>query len=87
MKLRVRISCQEVWREISDYLDGDIDADLRQEMERHFEHCRHCSALLDGTRNVIVLSADERTYTLPANFSQRLYKKLQEYLRTTATKA
>ena len=55
----VEISCVEVWREISDYLEEDISADLRVRMEAHFKVCAHCSAVLDGMRNVVGLVADE----------------------------
>jgi len=74
----MEISCQEVWREVSNYLDNEMDPQLRRQLERHFAHCRHCAAILDGTRNVIVLIGDDRSFTLPAGFSQRLRKKLEE---------
>ena len=45
----IEISCLEVWREISDYVDGDIDAELRARMEAHFKVCAHCKAVVDGT--------------------------------------
>ncbi len=74
------ISCQEAWKEISNFLEDEIDPALREVLEEHFRQCRHCTAILDGTRNVILLAADERTFTLPAAFSRRLQEKL---LRST----
>ena len=71
------LSCREVWKEISNYLEGEVDAALRADLEAHFAQCRHCTALLDGTRNVIVLTVDQRTFTLPAGFSQRLQERLR----------
>ena len=32
----VEISCEEVWREISDYLEGEINGETRARMEEHF---------------------------------------------------
>jgi anti-sigma factor (TIGR02949 family) len=72
----IEISCVEVWREISNYLDGEISAELRERMRAHFEACAHCSAVLDGTRNVVQLVGDGRTFPLPEEFSARLYKKI-----------
>ncbi len=66
------VSCREVLKEISNYIEDDLDAGLRAMLERHFSTCRHCTAVLDGTRNVILLSGDKRTFTLPAGFSARL---------------
>jgi anti-sigma factor RsiW len=72
----IEISCVEVWREISNYIDGDIDSELRARIEAHFKTCKHCSAVHDGTRNVVRLIGDGEAFELPAGFSQRLYSKL-----------
>jgi len=72
----VEISCVEVWREISDYLDENISADLRVRMEAHFKVCAHCSAVLDGMRNVVGLVADGRLFQMPEGFNKRLYSKI-----------
>jgi anti-sigma factor (TIGR02949 family) len=74
--MTLEISCVEVWREISDYLDGNIDAELRTRIEAHFKACKHCSAVYDGTRNVVRLIGDGRAFEVPASFSERLYNKL-----------
>ena len=74
----IEISCIEVWREISNYIDNGIDPDLRARMEAHFKVCAHCTAVLDGTKNVVKLVADGVEYELPAGFSQRLYSKLKD---------
>ena len=49
-------------------------------MALHFKDCAHCSAILDGTRNVVELIADGRTFELPTKVSQRLYAKLNQHL-------
>ena len=74
----IEISCEEVWREISNYVDSEIDAELRARMEAHFKACAHCKAVLDGTRNVVKLVADGVVYDLPHGFSQRLYSKIKD---------
>jgi anti-sigma factor RsiW len=73
----IEISCLEVWREISNYIDGDVDAELRARMEAHFKVCAHCSAVLDGTRNVVKLVGDGAEYVVPDGFSQRLYNRIK----------
>ena len=76
----IEISCVEVWREVSNYIDGAIDPELRRRMEEHFKGCEHCAAVLDGTRNVVRLVGDGRALDRPAGFSDRLKKRLQEKL-------
>jgi hypothetical protein len=76
----IEISCSEVWLEISNYIDDVVDPELRARMEAHFKVCKHCSAVLDGTRNVIKLVADEAEFEVPAGFGSRLYAKLNTSL-------
>ena len=74
----IEISCVHVWREISNYIDGDLDPGLRKRMEAHFKTCAHCSAILDGTKNVIGLVADGKAFDLPKGFSERLKQRLDQ---------
>jgi anti-sigma factor (TIGR02949 family) len=77
---RMKIDCKHVWQHISAYIDGDVDASLRAEIDRHLEHCEICSAVLDSTRNVVVLMADERVFEIPAGYSERLHRRLDAVL-------
>ena len=78
VKKPIEIDCVEVWRQISKYLDDDVDPALRVSMASHFKGCAHCSAILDGTRNLVKLVGDGRAFEIPA--SQNLYKKLNQHL-------
>jgi Putative zinc-finger len=72
----VEISCVEVWREISNYVENDVEPELRRRIEDHFRICEHCTAVLDGTRNVVKLVGDGRAFHLPQGFSNRLRSRL-----------
>jgi anti-sigma factor (TIGR02949 family) len=74
----IEISCLHVWREISNYIDGEIDQELRRRMEEHFKGCEHCTAVLDGTKNVVRLVGDSRAFEVPARLSQRLKDRLEK---------
>jgi anti-sigma factor (TIGR02949 family) len=74
----IEISCVEVWQEISNYLDGEVDAELRARMEAHFKGCAHCKAILDGTKNTLKLVADGVEFPLPSGFSARLYDRIRK---------
>jgi anti-sigma factor RsiW len=77
------ISCEEVWRDISDYIDGDLDPVQRAALDQHFAECRHCTAVLDGTRNVIGLYLDQRVLAPPDGFHERLYQRLGENTKSS----
>ena len=70
------VNCEQVWREISNYVDGEVDAALRPSMEEHFLSCKRCASVLAGTRNVMQLYGDERMLEVPAGFGRRLEKRL-----------
>jgi hypothetical protein len=74
--LTIEISCVEVWRELSSYIEGEVSPELRTRIEEHFKTCKHCTAIHDGTRNVIRLIGDGEAFEVPIGFSQRLYSKL-----------
>ena len=69
-------NCEQVWRQISNYVDGDVDVGLRAAMDEHFRACTKCASVLAGTRNVVALYGDERMIEVPAGFSSRLERRL-----------
>ena len=74
----MKLDCKHIWRELSNYLEGDISDKVRREVEAHVAQCRHCAALLDSTHNVLVLVADERRMELPGGFNARLRARLMQ---------
>jgi len=77
----MNLECKHVWEQISGYLDGQLDPELLAAVEKHLESCEVCSAILDSTRNILILTADERTYELPVGYSARLHERLDEVVR------
>ena len=77
----MKLECKHVWEHISEYIDQTVDAKLREEIEKHLEDCEICSAVLDSTRNILVLTADGRTFELPVGYSERLHERLEEELK------
>jgi anti-sigma factor RsiW len=78
----MRIDCKHVWQYISAYIDGDVDAAQRADIDKHLETCEICSAVLDSTRNVVILVADDRVFELPAGFSERLHSRIDRELES-----
>jgi Putative zinc-finger len=76
------VKCEHVWREISNYLEGDVEAGFRSRLDEHFQTCSACRSLLEGTRNVIQLYSDERMIEVPAGFGSRLQHRLAQSRRT-----
>lgn len=70
------IDCKHVWNYISEYLDGTLPEETRQVVQKHLDHCEICSAILDSTRNIIILTADDRVFEHPVGFSERLHARI-----------
>lgn len=74
------INCQEVWREISNYIEGEISPGLRARIEAHVQHCPRCSAVLAGARNLVQVAGGGGVLEPPPGLSRRLYDKLEKHL-------
>ena len=72
------VNCDQVWQQISNYIDGDVDPSLRAAMEAHVEECKRCKAVLEGTRNIVQLFGDERMIDVPLGYEHRLERRLEQ---------
>jgi predicted anti-sigma-YlaC factor YlaD len=70
------LDCDDLRRELSDYLEDDLTEEMRVRIANHLRNCRRCTAVYDGLQNVVELLANERSIELPKGFSQRLYRRL-----------
>ncbi|MBV9182700.1 MAG: zf-HC2 domain-containing protein, partial [Acidobacteria bacterium] len=77
------MNCEQVWREVSNFLDGDVNSELRAAIEEHIGGCQRCTAVIAGTRNVIHLFQDERMVEVPVGFSRRLHQRLEDNMSGT----
>ena len=89
------VNCELVRREVSNYMDDEIDVPLRSAMDAHFQTCPHCRSVLQGTRNVVALYSDERmiaeyttgekTIAVPAGYSRRMERRLAQNARASGS--
>jgi anti-sigma factor RsiW len=77
------VKCEQVWIEISNYLEGEVDPPLRAAMEEHLRGCPNCKAVLDGARNLVQLYGDDRMIEVPLGFSHRLRRRLEDDMHPT----
>ncbi len=70
------LSCEDVRRELSNYLEDDVTPDLRARIAAHLEGCRLCTAVFDGMGNVVRLYNHAGVLDLPTGFSARLQLRL-----------
>lgn len=75
------MNCKNVIREISDYIDGELDLPERQELERHLEHCEDCKMVVDQTRMTVQIFCDSKPVELPGDVKSRLHDALRRKLQ------
>ena len=66
------MTCSEFLKELTDYLDGVIDAPTRAELEEHLTWCRECYVVCNTTQMTIQIYRDSKLYELPDDLRTRL---------------
>jgi anti-sigma factor RsiW len=77
----LKSKCQEVIEQISNYLDGDLNAELKRFIEAHTCGCHHCEVIINTTRKTIDLYCDGRLFALPVPVHERLLVVLRRQCR------
>jgi anti-sigma factor RsiW len=72
------LNCKGVIRELSNYIDGDLDPTVKQELEHHLEHCEDCTMIVDQTKKSIEILCDSRPVELTPDVRSRLHAALRE---------
>jgi anti-sigma factor (TIGR02949 family) len=73
-------TCRELLNQLSDYVDGELEAALCTELEAHLAECPNCQVMVDTVRKTITLYHTQAPAELPSDVEERLYRvlKLQE---------
>lgn len=70
-------NCHEMLGELSDYVDGTLEAELCQVLEEHLAGCNNCRVVVDTLKKTIhlyqVTAAEE---SLPGAARERLFRSL-----------
>jgi len=73
-----QFSCKQLLEELTDYLDGSLDAGLRVQLEAHLAKCPNCWVVCDTTRKTIEVFKGLEPYPLPEEVKTRLMRVLQK---------
>jgi hypothetical protein len=74
------LNCKEVIRKLSDFIDGDVDATLKQEVESHMHGCKDCQLAIDQTKKTIEIFCDSELVALPGDVRNRLHEAVRRKL-------
>ncbi|HSR33091.1 MAG TPA: zf-HC2 domain-containing protein [Anaerolineae bacterium] len=69
--------CHDLLGQLSDYIDGEMEAALCAELEAHLVDCPDCRVMVDTVRKTVTLYSSQATTELPSEVQNRLYKVLK----------
>ena len=64
------MKCKDFLKELNEYLDGNIDVQLKTELEEHLQWCHNCFVVCNTTQKTIEIYRDNEVY--PDRKSTRL---------------
>jgi anti-sigma factor (TIGR02949 family) len=73
-----QFTCKHLLRELTDYLDGSLEAEVRVQLEAHLAKCPNCWVELDTIKKTIQVFKGMDPYPLPDDVKSRLMKALQK---------
>ncbi|GAC1656965.1 MAG: hypothetical protein NVS9B15_18240 [Acidobacteriaceae bacterium] len=71
------MKCSEFLKELNQYLDGDIDASTRLELEEHLHWCKECYVVCNTTQKTIEIYRDNEIFSLPEDLRVRLHSAIK----------
>lgn len=74
-------NCNQVIAELANYLDDQIAAEIRRELEIHLAQCQTCRTLFDSTRKTITIVTESRSFELPESVSARILERIKSKVR------
>ncbi len=69
--------CGDLKDQLSDFLDGELDDEVCQEIRRHLATCDNCRIMVDTLRKTIMLYREAPHDAVPEGTHQRLIRVLQ----------
>jgi len=77
--------CSNMLGNLSDYIDGELQADLCAQIEEHMKTCENCRVVVNTLRKTVELyeKCSEEKIAIPGDVKERLFARLeiQEYLK------
>ncbi|GAB4528317.1 MAG: zf-HC2 domain-containing protein [Anaerolineae bacterium] len=70
-------TCKNLLSQLSDYIDGELEAALCEEIERHMADCPDCRVVVNTLQKTIELYRTGGRVEVPAEVKHRLYRVLQ----------
>jgi predicted anti-sigma-YlaC factor YlaD len=75
------INCADFMAEIGNYLEGDVAAEIRAQIESHLAHCQTCQIVYDSARKTVRVLTDCGSFDLPEAASKPIVENVMARIR------
>lgn len=70
--------CKDLLGALSEYLDGNEQAEMCAELRQHMAHCEKCRVVVNSAKKTIELYRDnDQVAEIPVDAKERLHHRLQ----------
>jgi len=80
-------SCEDVLRELGNYIDDEVAAEVRAQLELHIAHCKTCEVLYDSARKTLKIVTESSSFEVPEAVSERLVSKVMAQVRESSSES
>ena len=74
------VTCKQFLQELNDYLDPNVDATLKANLESHVNKCPNCFVIVDTTLKTLQVYKGMEAKTIPEDVEARLWKAIERKL-------
>jgi hypothetical protein len=67
---------------IGDYVDGDVAAEVRTQLEAHLSHCTTCQVVYDSAKKTVKILTDSGSFDLPESVVKPITGKIMGTIRS-----
>ena len=71
------VTCKQFLQELNDYLDPNVDATLKANLEAHVNKCPNCFVIVDTTLKTLQVYKGMEAKTIPEDVEARLWKAIE----------
>jgi anti-sigma factor (TIGR02949 family) len=72
------LTCKDFLNELSEFMDGSLDSEIREKLQRHVSECPNCWVVLDTTQRTIKVYKGLQPQTIPSDIHSRLMEALNK---------
>lgn len=81
------LTCREFLQELNDYLDENVDQEIRHKLEAHITQCPNCFVICDTTKKTLQVYKGMQPQKIPSDVQDRLMAALEKKMAAKKAKS